>query len=290
MCSRRLPLAPDAQRSLAACLAVFVICALARPASALDFSADAAVGSDDNIVAARDGTPRLTEQFLQLGAAVSHSELLAPGLALRGQVRVDGRAHARYEGLNELAGALDGTLLLRPGQRFGTPTFGATLGIGASQFQSELRDALEVRARLFARSALTTRVSARASLFAATRGSDSEVFDTDVRGLGTHLDWQATRAVILSIGYEYRDGDVVSLRTPSAQGLSFFDAVQVDDAFAGLEALRFRAQTHIGSIGAQYALTPRLVLDTQVKLIESDSDFGTRYRRFTTVTGLLLRF
>lgn len=274
-----------------AALVTALLCGLAcGSASALDFTADAALGSDDNIVSAREGTPTLAEQFLQLGAAASHSELLGPGLALRWQARVDGRAHARYQGLNELATGVDGSLLLRPGKGFGAPTFGVTLGIGGSAFQSRLRDAREARARLFARAALTTRVSARASLFAATRGSDSQVFDTDVRGAALGLDWQATRALTLTAGYEYRDGDVVSLRNPSTQGLRFFDAVEADDAFRGRQAVRFRAQTHIGGIGAQYALTPRLVLDTQLKWIESDSDFGTRYQRLTTLSGLLLRF
>lgn len=259
-------------------------------ASALDFTADAAFGSDDNIASAREGTPMLVEQFLQLGAAASHSELLGPGFALRWQARVDGRLHGRYEGLNELGTGIDGSLLLRAAQGFGAPTFGLTLGIGGSEFQSRLRDAREARARLFARTALTTRVNARASLFAATRGSDSQAFDTDVRGAALNIDWQLLRALTLTAGYEYRDGDVVSLRSPSAQGLQFFDAVQTDDVFRGREAVRFRAQTHIGSVGAQYALTPRLVLDTQLKWIESDSDFGTRYQRFTTLSGLLWRF
>ncbi len=259
-------------------------------AGSLVTTADIGIGSDDNIQAARNGLPRTAEQFVQIGIATALSEPLDNGFSLRVQARLDGRAHARYQGLNELTGGIDGQLLLRPGRSFYTPTLGLSMGIGTSQFQSDLRDAQEARLGLLVREALTTRLLARSRLFAVWRGSDSQTFDSTVKGGELALDWQATTPLTLTLAYQYRDGTVVSIGVPGASALANASAVEPDDVFAGQSAFSFPAQTHIGLAGANYALTPSLSVDTQLRYIESDTRFGTRYHRWTTITGLIARF
>ena len=259
-------------------------------ASSVVTTADIGVGSDDNIRAARDGLPRNAEQSVQMGVAAALSEPLDAGVSLRVQARLDGRLYRQYQGLNELTGGIDGQLLLRPGRSFYTPTLGLSMGIGASQFQSDLRDAQEARVGLLVREALTTRLIARSRLFAVWRGSDSQVFDSTVKGGELALDWQATPPLTLTLAYQYRDGTVVSIGAPGASALASARAVQTDDVFAGQSAFSFPAQTHIGLAGANYALTPSLSVDAQLRYVESDTDFGTRYHRWTTITGLIARF
>lgn len=253
-------------------------------------TADINIGSDDNIQAARNELPRTAEQFVQMGIATALSEPLDTGVSLRLQARLDGRAHARYQGLNELTGGIDGQLLLRPGRSFYTPTLGLSMGIGTSQFQSTLRDAQEARVGLVVREALTTRVVARSRLFAVWRGSDSRAFDSTVKGGELALDWQATTPLTLTLAYQYRDGTVVSIGVPGASALANARAVEPDDVFAGQSAFSFPAQTHIGLAGANYALTPSLSIDAQLRYVESDTNFDTRYHRWTTITGLIARF
>ncbi|MDO9452285.1 MAG: hypothetical protein Q7J29_05435 [Stagnimonas sp.] len=253
-------------------------------------TADFGLGSDDNIQVARNGLPRSAEQFVQMGLAAALSEPLDAGLSLRVQARLDARVQAQYQGLNELAGGLEGQLLLRPGQGFYTPILGLSMGVGASQFQSDLRDAQEARLGLLAREALTTRLTARSRLFAVWRGSDSRAFDAHMKGGELALDWQATPPLTLTLAYQYRDGTVVSIGVPGASALANTRAVEADDVFAGQSAFSFPAQTHIGLAGANYAITPSLSLDAQLRYVESDTDFGIRYHRWTTITGLIARF
>ncbi|MES2683371.1 MAG: hypothetical protein V4650_07585 [Pseudomonadota bacterium] len=252
--------------------------------------ADIAIGNDDNIVSARDGLPRSTEQFLHGGIAAAFSTPLDAGLSLRLQARLDGRLHARYEGLNELDAGLEGQLLLRPGSGFYTPTLGLAMHIGSQQFQSDLRDSLESQLRLTLREAITTRISLRGELFTSWRGSESTVFDSHLKGGELALDWLAAPALTLTLGYQYQAGDVVSIGRPGASARANARALQMDDVFEGLTALRFDAQTHIGLVAASYALTPALAIDVQCRYVESDSGFDTRYHRWITSSGLVARF
>lgn len=258
----------------------------ARPVTLVDV----AVGRDDNIQASRDGLPRDTETWLQAGIGSSVSAVLDEGLSLRLVGRLDGRLHAETEGLNEITASVDGQLLLRPGRSFHTPTFGVSLGIAASQFQSALRDAQEARTRLWLLQALTTRLAARGSLFASWRGSDSRVFDANTQGGELAFDWQASAPLALSLGYQYREGPMASIGRPNAVARANAIALQDDDAFAGLSAFSFAAQTHIGFASARCALTPRLALDATLRYLESDSRFDSRYHRWLGLTGLVLRF
>ena len=268
------------------CLLLPLHAEAARPVTLVDV----ALGRDDNIQAARDGLPRDTETWLQAGIASSISEQLDEGLSLRLVARLDGRLHAQSQGLNEITAGIDGQLLLRPGRSFHTPTLGLSLGVGASQFQSDLRDAKEARARLWLRESLTTRLAARGSLFANWRGSDSRVFDANTRGGELTLDWQASSPLALTLGYQYREGPVVSIGTPSTAARASALAIEADDAFAGQMAFSFPAQTHIGLASAHYALTSQLSLDAALRYIESDSRFNSRYHRWVGLTGLVLRF
>ena len=252
--------------------------------------ADIGIGSDDNIQAARDGLAQRDAQWLQAGVSTSFSEALDEGLSLRLQARLDGRLHAEIEGLNELSGGVDGQLLLRPGRGFYAPTMAVSMGIGSSQFQSGLRDAQEARAKLTVREALTTRLSTRGSLFTLWRGSSSQAFDTHIKGGELALDWQAGPALLLTLGYQYRDGRVVSIGMPGAAARANAAAIEADDVFAGQSAFSFDAQTHIGLVSASYALTPRLSLDAALRYVESDTGFNSRYHRWMSLTGLVLRF
>ena len=248
------------------------------------------VGTDDNLQAARDTLPRQADSFVHAGVTSALSEALAPGLSLRLLTQLDGRMYRQTDGLNELVAALDGQLRLRPGNRFRTPTLGASMGIGFHRFQSQLRDANSARMRLFWEQPLTTRLAARGSLFKQWHGSRGRAFDATTRGGELALDWQASTPLLLTLAYQYRDGAVASVGMPGPATRAHAIALEADDVFIGQTAFSFDAQTHIGSLEARYQLSPTLSLQTQLRYLESDADFGSQYHRWGTLSGLSLRF
>lgn len=278
---------PTTMRGILA--SVLLLCAHAVTAGQA-LTAELSIGTDDNLLSNRDGTPQLTEQFLQTGLGLSAATALAPGLSARGLARLDSRLHARYEGLNDLGASAEGQLLYRPGTGFSTPTLGLSLGVGVQEFESRLRDARESRLKLFARQNLTTRVVARGGLFASWRGTQSRAFDATQRGAELALDWQAAPRLNAGLGYQYRRGEVTSVGTAGGAARANAVALEPDDVFAGRMAFSFPAQTHIGTLSLNYALSARLALDGQLRYVESDTDFDTRYSRWIALTGLLYRF
>ena len=253
--------------------------------------AELSLGAEDNIAAAREDRPQAEEQFLHAGAGLVWSQALATALTLRLHGRAEGRVHARYDGLNEITAAGEAQGVWQPGRGFHAPVIGLSLGGAASAFQSRLRDGQEYRLRLFLRERLTTRLNARASLFSLWRQADSRVFDTHQQGLEAALDWQATEPLSVSVGYQFRDGDVVSVGQPNTVALQAARAAAPDDVFSGQTALRFAAHTQVVSLGANYALGPGLAWDSQLRFAQSDAQaFAARYQRWSLVTGLLWRF
>ena len=268
-----------------------LLCLAGAPAlAATSLTADVALGTDDNLLNARDGTPALTEQSLQLGLSLAASTPLQPGLTARGIVRTEARLHARHEGLNELGGSAEGQLLLRPGSGFYTPTLGLAMAMAATESARQLRDAKESRLRLFARENLTTQLALRASGFVNWRGSESRAFDSTVRGGELGLDWQAMPRLGLGLSWQHRRGEVAVVGTPAGAARANALAIEPDDVFAGRQAFSFAATTQVATLTANYALSPSLVADAQLRHIASESRFGSRYTRVTVLTGLLYRF
>jgi hypothetical protein len=268
--------------------------ALALPAAAAPAAtsglAELAITTDDNVSNAREGRPAATEQAVQGALVVNWSAPLTEALALRLAGRAEGVLHARFTGLNGGTGTAQATLLLRTGRAFASPVLGLSLAAARSETGSALRDASEWRGRLTARLPLTTRVTTRLGIGLVQREAANAAFDTAFVGGEAGADWQATDALGVALGYEFRDGDVVSLGTPNAAARDNARALAADDVFTGQTALRFDARTHIGTLTLTRTLAPGVALDAQLRYVESTSNIDARYQRLTALTGLLLRF
>ena len=114
-----------------------LLCALPLAAGAATVTlADIGLVTDDNITAARNGSPRRQEQALQLGIAQVLSAAVDRGISLRLVARADGRFYRQQQGLNELGAGLDGQLLLRPAPAFTPPRWGSAWALAPSSLQA----------------------------------------------------------------------------------------------------------------------------------------------------------
>lgn len=285
------PLSPRFDSGLRAwCLLLALLCCGTGHAGTLVRLADIAVVADSNLLSAANDRPRRDGQAMQAGLSLAWSEAVSPGVSARLLTHLGGRLQAGESGLHEVAAGADGQILLRPGRSFHTPTLGVSLGFDLRRLPSQLRDAEELHGRVFLRQALTTRLHARAALSVRERDARSAVFDDQTWATESALDWLASERLTLTIGYEYRDGDVTSIGRPGVAVLSNARAQVADDVFDGLTAFRFKAQTHIGLLAGHWALSPQLALDTRLRYVESDPQFNSRYRRWLLQSGLLIRF
>lgn len=268
------------------------------PAAAVDaqwsFGAEAGLGYDSNVGNAQWQRDIRDSFFSDLMLSAQRAQPFGAS----GQWQLRGMISAEesndFEGLSHRRGALGARIVQRVGEEFFAPTLVAGVTVDYAEFDSELRDSTGVRFAGSLLQQLTTEVSGRVSLNASWRDADSEVFDLGSKSVGGHLDWTATPRLLLSIGYDFHDGRVVSSGTPTLAVVRVAEAIEPDDAFGGRArnqfAYRLHAQTHAATAGMNIALSRRLSFDTRLQYFDVSAEGNNQYTRWVGVGSLLARF
>ena len=273
---------------------------LALPAGAehhvkLHWSGDLGVGYDDNVGNAAEDNDVRDSSVVSGGVNLDYVRTLSLNSALLLRGGLQGEGYEAQSGLSN--GRLLAMVRLshRPSGGFYMPTFAGWISASALEFDSAMRDGAEYRGGLFMTEPLTTAISARLSVAASERRSDSYVFDLTAWSAGLTLDWAVTPGVTLYTGYQFQDGDVVSSGTvvPKSThdlgGAGSASAAASDDALDGQFAYRLDASTHLGTVGLNVPLSNRFALDAQARRVDSSTGGGTRYERWQGVVSVLLR-
>lgn len=206
--------------------------------------------------------------------------------------QLDAQHFAEHEGLSQVSPVLRWDWLYRPGADFHAPTLGIAATALWSEFDSALRDAAEYRVAVFAQQQLTTRIGWRLGWSASWReAQDQTVFDGGARSATLDLDWQLSRRVALYLGYQYRDGDLVSTApAPASAVLAAARAFAPDDVFLGETAFRLSSCAQVGTAGVNYSVSPRFAVDVQARYVDAEADTGSHYRRVQALASLLWRY
>lgn len=280
-----------------------LVCALmaaAGPAAAehhahTRYGGELGAGYDSNVANSEADADIRESAFFTGGASAEyfHRLNLYTTMVLRGSLQ--GEHYERYDGLSNAKATGAARLLFRPDGGFLTPVLGAWVSASYWEFDSAIRDSDEYRGGMFANQQLTTRISGRLALSAAWRESDSRVFDTRGASAALNLDWRTADRATLYGGYQFYRGDVVSTAAPTALKIGLAaEEIEPDDAFGGLaadqRAYRLDADAHIGTLGFNYALSPKLSADLQGQYVDTRADYGNEYQRALAVLSLLARF
>jgi len=274
---------------------------LATPAGAehhvkVHWSGDLGVGYDDNVGNAAEDNDLRDSSVVSGGVNLDYVRALSLYTALLLRGGLQGEGYEAEGGLSNGRLVAMARLSHRPGGGFYMPTFAGWVSAGALEFDSAMRDGFEFRGGLFMTEPLTTAISARLSVAASQRQSDSTVFDLSAWSAGLNLDWAVTPGFTLYTGYQFQDGDVVSTGTvpPKAMhiagGCGSASACDPDDALDNQFAYRVDASTHIGTLGLNVPLSQRMALDAQARRVDSSTDGGTSYERWQGGVSLLLRW
>lgn len=255
-------------------------------------SGEAGIGFDDNVANVKQGGAERDDLFVQLGATAQTAWRLTPSSAMLWRFQLDAQRFFEHEGLSHADPALRWDWLYRPGADFHAPTLGIAATVLWSEFDSGLRDAAEYRAAVFAQQQLTTRIGWRLGWSASWReAQDQDVFDGGARSATLDLDWQLSRRFALYLGYQYRDGDLISTApAPAPAVLSAARAFAADDVFPGETAFRLSSRAQVGTAGVNYSVSPRFAVDVQTRYIEAEADIGSHYRRVQALASLLWRY
>lgn len=273
-----------------AALLATALAAAAPAATAGDWSGEAGIGYDSNVANIREGGDERSDRFAQLAVGLDRRWRFDERQVLLWRLQLDAQQFEEFQGLSNLQAGLQGRWLYKPASGFHAPLLELLAGTARWEFDSGLRDSTQHRLGLFATVQLTTRIGLRAGAQTRWRRGDSEVFDTRVHSLVADLDWTLRPGLVLYLGYQALDGDLISTAPADTDTTGAADAAEADDVFPGEIAFRLSSRAHIGTLGFNYALSSRLSLDLQAREIHARSDAGVRYERSQLLGSLLWRY
>ncbi|HUR41840.1 MAG TPA: tandem-95 repeat protein [Verrucomicrobiae bacterium] len=263
--------------------------------SRTSFSGDVGSGFDTNVGNAQADADVRESGFVSAAGHASwqHRLNLYTTVLLRGTLQ--GEHVESFEGLSNAKGIGMARLVYRPDGDFFTPQIAGWVSAAYWEFDSAIRDGVEYRGGAYLAQQVTTQISARLSVGASQRESESRVFDVAGFSGGINVDWLPMAGLTIYGGYQHYRGDVVSTATPGTLNIGrAAEVIEADDAFGGfatgMRAYRLDAASNIGTLGFNYALSRNLSVDAQAQQIDTQADFDNEYQRTVGVVSLLVRF
>lgn len=289
--STRLPLA---RLAAGAALGLALTATGARAENTFRLTASTGISYDGNVANAEKGgqIPATGFGSASVGAQYSIPMPLNTQLVLRGTLAGDQYFH--YVGLSDATATALARLLYRPGGGFYAPLVALWGSADNSRFGSRMRDSADYRGGAFVREQLTTDISVRVGGTYAERHSKSSVFDLRGQTATLDLDWQLTSSLTSYLGYGFRYGDVFSTGEPTLKVVEAAKVIEADDAFGGAAAnefaYRFMGHSQTGTLGLNYAFSPRFSVDLQGTDINTRAGWGNHYNHPSGTLSLLMRF
>jgi len=176
---------------------------------------------------------------------------------------LDTRAFAQYGDFNQIIVGGSGALRYRFGLGAMAPFLSVEANGGYARFQQDLQDGGRYRVGLRAGKRLTERLAVEGSYFFEDIGAQSVVFDRPSHVLAASARFDVTEKTRLSLGYEFRDGEVVSYAVPPRPDIVALANAQTTVTTFGRPYVAYNldAMTHTLGIGLSQALTKSLALN-----------------------------
>lgn len=258
------------------------------------YSGNAGIAYDSNPANVRSEDSAQPASFLAAGLSAERAAPLTAQSGLLLRLSLNGEGYARHEALSNARAAAMLRWSLRPGSDFYTPLLALWSSASYAEYDSRIRDGVEVRAGLFVQEQLTTTLRTRLGAQWTERKARGDAFEVAGHSVSLNVDWAAGGPTSLYLGYQYYDGDLVSTNALRERAVRAASAVTADDAFGGVEAnqfaFRLRSHAHLATLGYNYALTRTCALDAQLQGINASANTGSRYRRYFSALSLLFRF
>ena len=123
------------------------------------------------------------------------------------------------------------------------------------------------------------------------RGISGAAYDLDSAALSLVADYMLTRATVVSFGYTYRNGDVVSSTRRNRAIFGVSDAIARDPAFGpDIVAYRLDAHSHVVEARVSHALGERTSANIGVGRSFTYGDGGNNYYGTSVTASLLYNF
>lgn len=243
----------------------------ARADKPLGLGIEAGISADDNVTRGYGDANILSDQFLgvNLSKIFHYPVSTHTRLALLGFAGFNG--YFEYTGLSHYYAGAQGEFQYRPSGSFYAPTFAVGARSAAEEYQSEVRDSYRGSVWASVRKPITNKLQLFSALNYNWRDGKSVVFDTSDIALRANADFAISRRNTVYLGFEYRDGDIVSTGQPSLAFVEIASAVVLDDAYKDSTryAYKIDGNTWMLSLGYNFAISAQQALDASWRMVNA---------------------
>jgi hypothetical protein len=182
---------------------------------------------------------------------------------LRLSVAADLRSElwARFDDFSEIGPGLISGLRYRFGLGREAPWLLLENRFGYDRFQDTARSGYDETVELRGGIGLTQQIALELGYSFENFAAPNDFYDRQIHRAGTRVILDLTSALRLAIGYQYREGDVISYAVPPRPEIAALSVEREDDDTFGTPlrtAYRLLGRTHSVSVSAAYGLTKNL--------------------------------
>ena len=262
--------------------------------AAADWFADleAGIRYNDNLPRAQLSNDRKSDTaFLVEGVGgkrfyPTEAGILSLSMILRAQ------GFARFDDINSLASGGRASYRHKLGLGASAPWISLAVGGGREDFQGNLRNAAFFDPAFETGIRFRERWDLRAGLRHERRyGAKSDVFDQTGTTVSLNAGYEVNEWLFLSLGGEFRNGDVVSSSPSNPRVVGAASARVTDPAFGSdVVAYRLEAKTYTLIVASNVAVTDRFSLDLSYERQETQANKGIHYLNNVTRFRVLYSF
>lgn len=179
---------------------------------------------------------------------------------------------------------------------YAAPVYILKFSLGGLDSNSVMRTSNFIKLGLNISKRLSSKIITTGGVQLEVNDSQSEVFDTNRVMAFVNTDFDLTRSSLLYFTYHFILGDTVSSATPSLNVVNAASAIEVDDAFGGIDlnqfAYKIDATTNVLTFGLNQFYSRAFSTDISFRYVQSESNDvpDLQYERTIFRAGILGRF
>jgi hypothetical protein len=263
--------------------------------------AEAAFMFDDNVSRAQRESDIRSDGALLVRASGGQYVQLSDRTGATLAATVQRQEHRRYSGLSHIGFGPSASLRTKLGVGADAPWVRLSASAMRREFDNDVRSGWLFAVAAAAGLRLGERVGVRAEVSLERQLADrkerllarlpGDAFDLDGASLSVAADYTMTRETIVSLGYTFRSGDVVSSTRRNAAIFSASEAIARDPAFGpDIIAYKLGADSHVFDLRLSHALGSSMSINVGLGRSLTYGDGGNNYYASSVSASLLYNF
>jgi hypothetical protein len=240
------------------------------------FGAESGSLYDSNLSNSERASDEKPDWAWKSGAQVGNGLQLSRDLRLNLEADLRSLVWGRYDGFDQIGSGVSAGLRYRFGLGRQAPWITLENRIGYDHFRENFRSSWDESLGLRAGIGLSERLALECGYLFENIAAPGDFFDQQSNQVDGRIIFDLTAALQISLGYSYRNGDVISYAVPPRPDLFAIARVRPQVSTFGTNpyynAYRFRGETHAVTVVAGYTIRKYLAIEVAYEYAATSHD------------------